>query len=170
MSKDAKQKQGIDWIAIEREYNVGIKSLRGLASEFGGTEGAIRKRIKRDGWKRDHFVEPKQSVGPKQKKVKVVLAPIDEWLTSGFVYVIYSDCATERRYKIGMAKKFKERLGQHQCSCPSEIFAAIVYFVGNMRAEETALHRHFADKRIRGEWFRLTDDDLIGIAKRSLLV
>jgi transposase-like protein len=53
MSKDAKQKPEIDWIAIEREYRAGIKSVRALASEFGVTEGAIRKRARKDDWQRD---------------------------------------------------------------------------------------------------------------------
>jgi len=53
MSKDAKQKPDIDWIAIEREYRAGIKSVRALASEFGVTEGAIRKRARKDDWQRD---------------------------------------------------------------------------------------------------------------------
>jgi hypothetical protein len=52
MAKDT-DKKVIDWIAIEREYRVGIKSLRTLASEFGVTEGAIRKRAKKDDWQRD---------------------------------------------------------------------------------------------------------------------
>lgn len=43
----------ICWGAIEKDYRAGIKSLRTIAGEHGVTEGAIRKRAKRDGWERD---------------------------------------------------------------------------------------------------------------------
>lgn len=43
-----------DWEAIERDYRAGVKSLREIAAKDGRvTEGAIRKRAKRDGWERD---------------------------------------------------------------------------------------------------------------------
>lgn len=43
----------IDWSAIERDYRAGVKSLRSIAAENNVTDGAIRKRAKRDGWERD---------------------------------------------------------------------------------------------------------------------
>lgn len=42
-----------DWDRIEIDYRAGIKTLREIANEHGITEGAIRKRAKRDDWKRD---------------------------------------------------------------------------------------------------------------------
>ena len=42
-----------DWERIELDYRAGIKTLRQIAGEHGITEGAIRKRAKRDGWERD---------------------------------------------------------------------------------------------------------------------
>lgn len=42
-----------DWERIEAGYRVGAKSLREIAAEHGVTEGAIRKRAKRDEWTRD---------------------------------------------------------------------------------------------------------------------
>ena len=43
----------LDWERIEAEYRAGVLSLREIASQHGITEGAIRKRAKRDGWARD---------------------------------------------------------------------------------------------------------------------
>lgn len=43
-------------------------------------------------------------------------------------------------------------------------------FVGNMRAEERELHALFGDQRVRGEWFRLSSEDLQQIAQRAMLV
>lgn len=43
----------IDWEAIEKHYRAGLKSLRTIAEEYGVSEGAIRKRAKRDLWTRN---------------------------------------------------------------------------------------------------------------------
>lgn len=42
-----------DWERIELDYRAGILTLREMASVGGVTEGAIRKRAKRDAWTRD---------------------------------------------------------------------------------------------------------------------
>ena len=46
------RKRKIDWRGIEADYRAGILSLREIAARHGCTEGAIRKRAKRDGWTR----------------------------------------------------------------------------------------------------------------------
>ena len=51
MSKEHKQVP--QWERIELDYRAGIKSLRQIAAEQGISEGAIRKRAKRDDWSRD---------------------------------------------------------------------------------------------------------------------
>lgn len=43
----------IDWEAVETAYRIGIDSLRTIADTHGGTEGAIRKRAKKQNWSRD---------------------------------------------------------------------------------------------------------------------
>ena len=57
-SKAATKKQAgtaapADWERIELDYRAGIKTLRQIADEHGITEGAVRKRAKRDDWTRD---------------------------------------------------------------------------------------------------------------------
>lgn len=42
-----------DWERVELDYRAGIKSLRQIAGEHDLSEGAVRKRAKRDGWERD---------------------------------------------------------------------------------------------------------------------
>lgn len=42
-----------DWERIEACYRTGTMSAREIASNHGITEGAIRKRAKKDGWSRD---------------------------------------------------------------------------------------------------------------------
>jgi hypothetical protein len=42
-----------DWAIIEADYRAGIKVLRTIAAEHGLSEGAIRKRAKKEDWARD---------------------------------------------------------------------------------------------------------------------
>lgn len=50
---DEQDKPAPDWERIEEDYRAGVMSLREIASPYKVTEGAIRKRAKRDGWERD---------------------------------------------------------------------------------------------------------------------
>lgn len=43
----------VDWERVEADYRAGVKTLREIAAESGITEGAIRRRSKRDEWVRD---------------------------------------------------------------------------------------------------------------------
>lgn len=47
------EKKQPDWERIEADYRAGILSLREIASDQNISEGAIRKRAKRDNWARD---------------------------------------------------------------------------------------------------------------------
>lgn len=157
-------KEGMDWLAIEADYRPNKLSLRTIGEKYGCTEGAIRKRAKRDGWMR----EIKNIHSGKVILDKTIE---DRFTRSGFVYVIYIDDESGRRYyKIGMSSNFNNRLESHQGSSPFQIYVACVYFVGNMRDEERLLHDMFGNKRIRGEWFDLDIDDLKVISARSLLI
>lgn len=51
--KNAAGKAAPDWERIELDYRAGIKSLRQIADDHGISEGAVRKRAKRDDWTRD---------------------------------------------------------------------------------------------------------------------
>jgi hypothetical protein len=43
----------LDWPTIEADYRAGMKTLRTMAEEHGISEGAIRKRAKKEDWVRD---------------------------------------------------------------------------------------------------------------------
>ena len=47
------QKTSPNWEEIERDFRIGVRAVTAIAQEHGITEGAIRKRAKRDGWVRD---------------------------------------------------------------------------------------------------------------------
>jgi len=48
----AERKQ-VDWESVERDYSAGLLSLREIGDKHGVTEGAIRKRAKKEEWIRD---------------------------------------------------------------------------------------------------------------------
>lgn len=53
MSERKRNRSSADWEAIEKDYRVGIKTLRQIAEENGITHGAVNKRAKDEGWSRD---------------------------------------------------------------------------------------------------------------------
>jgi len=51
-----------DWDTIERLYRADQMSNRMLAKEYGVSEGALRKRAKRDGWTKDLSAKVRKAV------------------------------------------------------------------------------------------------------------
>ena len=60
-----------DWEAIETAYRAGVMSLREIASQHGISEGAIRKRAKRDDWSRDLNAKNQQKADDLVRKREV---------------------------------------------------------------------------------------------------
>lgn len=54
-----------DWDSIEIDYLAGIKSIRAIASEFDCSEGAIRKKAKKEGWIRNPTKAKREQVKAK---------------------------------------------------------------------------------------------------------
>lgn len=61
----------LDWEAIETAYRAGVMSLREIASQHGISEGAIRKRAKRDDWSRDLAAKVKERADDLVRKAEV---------------------------------------------------------------------------------------------------
>jgi DNA-binding transcriptional regulator YdaS (Cro superfamily) len=70
------------------------------------------------------------------------------------VYFVRSGAAV----KIGWAVDVARRVSTLQCGAPTQY--ELVRVVDGDRALEGAFHRHFGDRRLRGEWFRWSDDML----------
>jgi len=51
------RRRDIDWKAVERDYRVGILSLRQLAERHGCSHSAIANRATAAGWRRERFLE-----------------------------------------------------------------------------------------------------------------
>lgn len=81
---------------------------------------------------------------------------------NGWIYVVTDGEAV----KIGLTTtSVEKRNKQHQTGNPRPIQTLYKFWVEDVRATEAALHTKFADKRISGEWFTLTDADVYEIMK-----
>lgn len=70
-STPATQKQDVDWFFVEKEFRAGIRPLREIAADAGITEGAIRKRAKRDHWDRNLYAKIQAKADEKVRKEAV---------------------------------------------------------------------------------------------------
>jgi hypothetical protein len=87
-------------------------------------------------------------------------------MASGFVYLVRSD---RGYYKIGKTKNPKSRQKTFGLQLPFEIeFVHLIESNAYHWAEEQ-LHRRFAAKRVQGEWFALSDDDVVRIKSLARL-
>lgn len=55
----------IDWEGVSIHYRAGVRSLRDIGEEFGVSEGAIRKRAKKEEWPRDLSKKIKEKAAEK---------------------------------------------------------------------------------------------------------
>lgn len=65
--------------------------------------------------------------------------------------------------KIGIADRPKHRLSMLQVGNPITLVILNTFKVIRANQVERSLHEHFNDKWQRGEWFRLSDDDVVRI-------
>src|SRR5688572_18714460 len=74
----------------------------------------------------------------------------------GYVYII----RLGRHCKIGITKNMRRRMISIQGSNPEHLEIVHTIPTNNMRRAERQIHEQFASRRIRGEWFDLSDDDI----------
>lgn len=75
----------------------------------------------------------------------------------GFVYIL--GCP-EGYYKIGRSTTLTDRIQQLAIQLPFKVHVVCILFALDCRAKERDLHRTFKSKRVNGEWFKLSDNDL----------
>jgi hypothetical protein len=77
----------------------------------------------------------------------------------GFIYILQ----VNEFFKIGKTAAFRERLSSIQGSIPYEVTVVLSKKVPNYHVIEEKLHKKFAHKRHKLEWFKLTQEDLMTI-------
>ena len=80
----------------------------------------------------------------------------------GFVYIIQSESG---HYKIGKSTGDpSKRVRSLQTGSPFDLTLILKIKSSNCHRLEADIHDRFASKRIRGEWFTLSTDDLIWLS------
>jgi len=80
----------------------------------------------------------------------------------GNIYLITSDSG---HTKIGYAKNIKTRFSAINQGVPNRLFLHYSRMVNNVRELEAVLHKRFHDLRVKGEWFSLSESDLVEAVK-----
>lgn len=75
----------------------------------------------------------------------------------GFIYLVQS---VSGHYKIGLTANPEHRGKTFGVQLPFEVEFICLIKTDNMQRLETELHERFADKRVNGEWFDLTPEDV----------
>lgn len=83
----------------------------------------------------------------------------------GYVYLV--QLPSSGAYKIGRTKRIKLRLRELRSGCGENLRLLHTIAVEDSIRTERALHIFFLHRRIEGEWFRLTDDDIEKITRMS---
>lgn len=78
----------------------------------------------------------------------------------GYIYLIQSVTGA---YKIGRTKNPDDRIKTFSVKLPFEVEYVCVVETENMYYLERELHRQFDTKRINGEWFKLSENDVSAI-------
>jgi len=104
----------------------------------------------------ERCTELERKVADLTREVKQLKKEVENSRGYGFVYVFQG----AGYYKIGYSQRPPQRRLQISPKLPFEL--SVVCVVESLRAQslESQLHVRFKDKHLRGEWFRLDDDDL----------
>lgn len=77
----------------------------------------------------------------------------------GYIYLIHGESTPW--YKIGTASKPHKRLGEISAQAPFAPVLIKAFYVKDVAGEESYWHSRFGDKRVRGEWFTLSESDVL---------
>jgi Meiotically up-regulated gene 113 len=80
---------------------------------------------------------------------------------SGYVYLAW--CRSSKLWKIGKTKRDPLIRISNIKTCNPSIMDYFYFEVSNMNVERI-LHEKYSDKRVKGEWFRLTHEDIHDIS------
>ena len=80
----------------------------------------------------------------------------------GYIYFILADNGL---VKIGRTENITKRVMAIRCGSPVRVRLLHCFEVDDDVSVERSLHRKFRKKRKHGEWFALSDEDIIKIKK-----
>lgn len=85
--------------------------------------------------------------------------------TPGKVYLLHGE--DTKWFKIGITLSLKSRVRQLGANAPFPVTLIASYDAADAIGDERKWHTKFSPKRTRGEWFELSDDDVLEFVARS---
>lgn len=79
------------------------------------------------------------------------------WARAGYVYLLVAETG---EHKIGFAREVSSRVCRLGTQTPYRLALVHSFYADDARGAEKELHRRFKSKRIRGEWFALSAEDV----------
>jgi hypothetical protein len=79
-------------------------------------------------------------------------------LNKGYVYILKKE--GQNVYKIGRSIDYLTRINRLEVKLPFSVVPLMVFFSEQHKKAEDALHKFFLHKRLKGEWFELTQSDI----------
>ena len=98
-----------------------------------------------------------------QELDQIIQLPVLTGKAPGYVYFVQEYMTGS--FKIGKTKHIDRRMNVYNVKLPFENKLIFLIKTADHHQTELAFHRHFSDKRLEGEWFNLTRDDLAWIKK-----
>ncbi|MCM3789130.1 GIY-YIG nuclease family protein [Domibacillus indicus] len=103
---------------------------------------------------------------PNSKELESVInSPYPDGKAPGYVYFVQEHL--NGSFKIGKTKHIDQRMNLFNVKLPFENELIFLIKSGNHHQTEVAFHKHFAHKRLEGEWFALTREDITWIKERN---
>lgn len=104
-----------DWEAVQELYRVGVASLRAIAAQHNCTEGAIRKRAKKESWPRDLKAKVKAKAEELVRKSEVRKTvrkgqAVTETMQIAAAATLQADIILSHRQDIPAARKLVSKL------------------------------------------------------------
>lgn len=94
-----------------------------------------------------------------QNKLKEIIdSPFPNGKAHGFVYFVQEHM--NGTFKIGKTKSIEKRMNVFGVKLPFKNELVFLIKTGNHHQTEVAFHRYFANKRLEGEWFSLSEKDI----------
>lgn len=109
-------------------------------------------------FKRMQMFKESQMLKQSKDVPKDPFSPANYPEVKGFVYIIKEH--KYNTYKIGKTKNLKQRMNLFGVKLPFKIEIVHIIASDDYSEIETELHKTFAEKRLEGEWFDLSDEDI----------
>ncbi|AQU79371.1 MULTISPECIES: GIY-YIG nuclease family protein [Planococcus] len=93
-----------------------------------------------------------------QQLDQIIKLPLVTGKAPGYVYFVQEHITGS--FKIGKTKQIDKRMNVFNVKLPFENKLIFLIKTADHHQTESAFHLHFSDKRLEGEWFNLTADDI----------